>query len=191
MRRLARSLSPLFVLLAVAAAGRAAMAAKDTAGPPDEAVFIGITTGAPMPMLDVRGGKLRIRDVARWLPDRTGYAADGARFPMDWDDVQKRYAQLSVEKRLRVEGGALLFDDRPVALPRGVAMRAVWQAVLWKGWVAIIGRTSQTDAAARLRPPSIAAELVVFAADDLTAQVRYLSPHAPTDVQIHVLKAGR
>jgi hypothetical protein len=146
-----------------------------------------------MPMLDVHGGRLRVRDVAQWLPDRNGYKADGTRFELDWEQVQKRYAELSAEKRLTIKDGVLLYENRPVTLHRGVAMRAVWQAVLWKGWIVIIGRTSQTDAETKLKPPFVAAELIVFGVDDRSAQVRYLSPHAPSDkdVQIHVLKGSR
>lgn len=184
----------LVAVLACSVTGAALSATPSTrSSPEDESVFIGLSTEQFMPKIDVDRGELRIRNVAAQLEDRSGYSADGRVYPLDFAAQRARYSALAVDKRIDVRNGELWFDGKRVALPPHVAIRNVWRAILWKGWVIAIGRTSKADNEATARPPFIAAELLTFSANALKLDVRFLVPQAPSDdnLRIEVLTPAR
>jgi hypothetical protein len=150
-------------------------------GSPEQKVFTDLAGAGHELVLDIDKGDLRMR-TPKWA-DTSGrvYLVDGKRFVVEWDVISDNYKKLSVENRLSVKGGDLYFDGERVVLPAGVHMRNVWQAILWKGWVICIGRTSKTDQLSKDVPPWFASELIAFEATKrISREVRYLTSQPPT-----------
>ena len=111
---------------------------------------------------DIVDGKLRVRRAARSRDESYVFMLDGMRFPNDSLKVRQRFEQLSLENRLVESNGILLLDGNPVKLPDAIKTRAVWQAILWEGWVIALVQTSLTDEVARMEPPFFPQNLSIF-----------------------------
>jgi hypothetical protein len=144
-------------------------------------------------VMDVREGQLRLRKPI-FLKGH-GYRVDGLKFYPDWKQVESRYREYQVVDHLNVKDNVLYFNDQPVQLPQDVKMRQVYQAIFWNGWVICLGRTSNTDREAALRPPFVETELITFSASERVAHVKWLSAFAPNDTRLYILdsstQAGR
>lgn len=141
-------------------------------------------------VVDTVNGQLRIRK-AKVLTSPFRYEVDGLIFKDDQRSIVQNYNQHKSENKLAVKNGELNYEGSLVSLPDGVLMRNVWQAVLWNDWIICLGRTSNTDKEAQLKPPFFATELITFSVKDRKADVRYLSFNAPSDIRIHILESKR
>ena len=139
---------------------------------------------------DILDGKLRVRRTTLSPDESYVFMLDGMRFPNDSLKVRQRFEQLSLENRLVETNGTLLFDGNPVKLPDAIKARAVWQAILWEGWVIALVQTSLTDEAARLEPPFFATELIYFQATQRVVEsVRYMTFQPPMGLRLFVIRA--
>ena len=111
---------------------------------------------------DILDGKLRVRRTTLSPEESYVFMLDGMRFPNDSLKVSQRFEQLSLENRLVESNGILLLDGNPVKLPDAIKARAVWQAILWEGWVIALVQTSLTDEVARMEPPFFPQNLSIF-----------------------------
>ena len=141
-------------------------------------------------VFDLYEGQLRIRPTRRAPEGKYGFLVDGTTYIVDRKVVDENYKNLRIENHLIIKDGALFFDGHSVVLPNGVKMRAVWQAILWNGWVICIGRTSKSDESAKLTPPFFASELIVFEREHrLVDEIRYLTFNPPpTRARLFVLR---
>lgn len=136
--------------------------------------------------MEVSKGRLQIKK-PRVVHLPGAYTIAGRRFLIDPKTVETNYNSHRVEGKLQIKNGTLYYDGASVALPRDVRIRNVWQAILWKGWVICLGRTSRTDKEAQMTPPFFATELITFSIADKAAEVRYLSFQPPPDVRLYIL----
>src|SRR5580692_7713807 len=140
-------------------------------------------------VMDVYMGQLRMRETTH-LPDSWScYLVDEQKFCKDLKEIESNYKKYEIQDKLAVRGDDLYYDGAPVQLPPGVQMRLIWQAVLWKGWVICLGRTSNTDKPANMTPPFFATELITFSASRRIAGVKYLSFNPPGGTRLYILTA--
>jgi len=109
---------------------------------------------------------------------------DGLKFYPDWKQIESRYKEHQAVDRIKVKDDELYFNEQPVQFAQDVKMRLVYQAILWNGWVICLGRTSNTDREAALRPPFLEVELITFSPSERIAHVKWLSAFAPTDTRL-------
>jgi len=141
-------------------------------------------------VLDLYRRRIRIRK-PKVLEAPIRYRVDGLEFVPDKTVIDARYKENEITSKLTADGGALFYHRRPVILPQGVEMRKVWQAVLWKGWIICLGRTSKTGKEAQLKPPFFATELITFSATERIAAVQYVSFEPPADIRLYILNRKR
>jgi hypothetical protein len=138
-------------------------------------------------VMDIYEGQLRMREPDSLPSSPSCYLVDGLTYCKDLKEIESNYKDHSIENKLSIRDNALYYDGARVSLPPGVEMRLIWQAVLWKGWVICLGRTSSTDKPANMTPPFFATELITFKASKLIAKVKYLSFNPPTDTRLYLL----
>jgi hypothetical protein len=114
---------------------------------------------------------------------------DEQEFCKDLKEIESNYKKYEIQDKLAVRDDDLYYDGASVQLPPGVQMRLIWQAVLWKGWVICLGRTSNTDKPANMTPPFFATELITFSASRRIADVKYLSFNPPGGTRLYILTA--
>ena len=149
-------------------------------------VFIGLGWGAgsETPM-GVEGGHIQFR---RATPiEGGGFLVDHKKFYPDQKVVESRYREHQIVDRLLIKEGALYLEGRPVRLPPDVKIRTIYQAILWRGWVICLCRTSLSDSLLSLRPPFVATELITFSTSDMAAKVKWLSSFAPVGTRLYIL----
>jgi hypothetical protein len=138
-------------------------------------------------VMDVHQDQLRIRDAVPLPASASCYLEDRLKYCKDLQEIESNYKEHEVVSSLSIQDGALRYAGAPVSLPSGVKMRLIWQAVLWKGWVICLGRTSNTDKPANMIPPFFATELISFSVSKKMANVRYLSFNPPGDIKLYIL----
>lgn len=159
-------------LLVVCATCRESGARTDTPSV-RQGVFVQPAIPGPLPLAIVGGQLVVVEDGGGALSIR------GRRFHYDAELVEQRARRLDASSDVVIRDGALFFDGRVVELPRGTLVRSIWQAIRWQGWIVVLGRTSETDAMAEMRPPFIANELILFHANEGPATVRWLASYPP------------
>jgi hypothetical protein len=162
--------------------------AETAKGHPEERqrVFTDMGSSADV-VIDIVKGQLRMRKPASLPASASCYLVDGLKFCKDLKEIEANYKQHSVESRLTIRDGALYYGGEQISLPPGVKMRQICQAVLWKGWVICLGRTSETDKPAEMTPPFFATELITFDASKQVAKIKYLSFNPPGDTRLYIL----
>jgi hypothetical protein len=139
-------------------------------------------------VMDIYKEQLRMREPTHLSVSWSCYLEDGLKFCKDLKEIESNYKKYSVEDKLVIRDGVLYFESAEVLPPRGVQMRLIWQAVLWKGWVICLGRTSETDKPANMTPPFFATELITFRASERkVAKVKYLSGMPPAGTRLYIL----
>jgi hypothetical protein len=101
---------------------------------------------------------------------------DQTAYPLDEALSSKLYESYKAGSRLTVsEGGQLCFDGRVINLPKKAKVRQIWKAIVWRRWVIVLARTSESDAIANLEPPFLCNELVAFRVDGTKPMIRWLA----------------
>jgi hypothetical protein len=156
---------------------------------PDEGQKVFTDLGLPHAdvVMDIYKGQLRMREPKSLPASPSCYLVDGLKFCKDLKEIESNYKDHSAESSLSIRDGVLFYKEARVPLPPGVEMRQIWQAVLWKGWVICLGRTSKTDKPAKMTPPFFATELVTFDPAGGEAKVKYLSFNPPGDTRVYIL----
>lgn len=179
-----------FLLISLLVCPVSPNAAVSKAAPACQKVFLDWGGVGKELAIDVYNRQLRLRK-PRTLYTPTRYDVDGLQFRLDKNVVETNYQKHEIGRQLTIRDGALFYEDAPVALPQGVEMRTVWQAILWEGWIICLGRTSKTDKEARLKPPFFATELITFNVRQRVAQVRYVNFDPPKGVRLYILDSAQ
>jgi len=138
-------------------------------------------------VMDIYNGQLRMREPTHLPTSWTCYLEDGLKYCKDLKEIESNNKKYGIENRLAIRDNTLVYDGEPVSLPSGVQIRQIWQAVLWRGWVICLGRTSNTDKVAHMTPPFFATELITFSASRRAAKVKYLSFNPPGGTGLYIL----
>ena len=97
-------------------------------------------------------------------------------YPLDEALSSKLHESHKAGSRLTVsDSGQLSFDGRAISLPKKAKVRQIWKAIVWRKWVIILARTSESDAIAKMEPPFLCNELVAFRVDGTKPMIRWLA----------------
>lgn len=157
--------------------GTASDLSEDENTLPLQAVFVQPAVPGPM-SIEIVDGNLEIEKAA---VEVGAFRIGGRVFPLDWNIAARNLADASVKSRLEIKSDSLYFDGKQINLPNKAKIRALWEAVEWKGWVICLGRTSVTDKEADMRPPFLSNELITFKVVGQEAQVQTLAPQPPSE----------